>query len=334
MTTLHLTHTPAEGTLLDGTSRGDASAAALKAARQAGGGNWRWSRELDQWYIRQSRDRRVYTGQIEVTRKHLEAAGFDVVVELGDERRPVAEQEADRAQRSENRTARLEGRAATLKASGEAGWKAAREYADLIPFGQPILVGHHSEGRHRRLLAKIDNMDRKAIDQLKEGESAEQRAAAAAANQRHREHGATTMRRLEKLRADRRRVQRGMEQTHGWDQQPLNEEQLERIRAHYQPQAEDLDEKIAYWEEYLRGLAEAGVYRVWTREDFTRGDFVLNRYGWAEVKRVNAKSLTIPHIHDVLAEHGHTWSLPYDEVRGRRSAEEHAAATAPQTATA
>lgn len=34
----------------------------------------------------------------------------------------------------------------------------ARELAGHIPMGQPILVGHHSEGRHRRHLGQIDRL--------------------------------------------------------------------------------------------------------------------------------------------------------------------------------
>ena len=33
---------------------------------------------------------------------------------------------------------------------------AARERLEMIPLGQPILVGHHSEKRHRRDLKRID----------------------------------------------------------------------------------------------------------------------------------------------------------------------------------
>ena len=40
----------------------------------------------------------------------------------------------------------------------------SHELADMIPFGQPILVGHHSEGRHRRHLEKINSTFRKAIE--------------------------------------------------------------------------------------------------------------------------------------------------------------------------
>ena len=52
---------------------------------------------------------------------------------------------------------------------------AAREYdkADLreeksgIPFGQPILIGHHSEGKHRRALRRADEAMRRAVDATK-----------------------------------------------------------------------------------------------------------------------------------------------------------------------
>jgi hypothetical protein len=43
-------------------------------------------------------------------------------------------------------------------------YKAARQTLDFIPMGQPILIGHHSEARHRRDLERIDNNMRKSIE--------------------------------------------------------------------------------------------------------------------------------------------------------------------------
>jgi hypothetical protein len=34
----------------------------------------------------------------------------------------------------------------------------------MIPFGQPILVGHHSEGRHRRDIGRIDGAMRRGCE--------------------------------------------------------------------------------------------------------------------------------------------------------------------------
>ncbi|MBN1881023.1 MAG: DUF3560 domain-containing protein [Deltaproteobacteria bacterium] len=43
-------------------------------------------------------------------------------------------------------------------------WKRTDDIARFIPPGQPILIGHHSEKRHRRDLERMDNLTRKAID--------------------------------------------------------------------------------------------------------------------------------------------------------------------------
>lgn len=42
-----------------------------------------------------------------------------------------------------------------------------REETSGIPLGQPILVGHHSEGRHRRAIERADNAMRKSVEESK-----------------------------------------------------------------------------------------------------------------------------------------------------------------------
>ena len=48
--------------------------------------------------------------------------------------------------------------------------------ADAIPFGQPILVGHHSEKHHRADLDRIHNSMRQGVELAKKAEYYEQRA--------------------------------------------------------------------------------------------------------------------------------------------------------------
>ncbi len=48
----------------------------------------------------------------------------------------------------------------------EAEHAAEHAILDRIPMGQPIQVGHHSEGRHRRDLARADGHARRAYDEL------------------------------------------------------------------------------------------------------------------------------------------------------------------------
>ena len=55
------------------------------------------------------------------------------------------------------RAEKLDQWAASRAAKAAADYAAARAIADQIPFGQPILVGHHSERRHRNDIARIQN---------------------------------------------------------------------------------------------------------------------------------------------------------------------------------
>lgn len=54
--------------------------------------------------------------------------------------------------------------AAKCDADAEAAFDSARQATAGIPMGQPILVGHHSEGRHRRDLGRHDSRMRKGIE--------------------------------------------------------------------------------------------------------------------------------------------------------------------------
>lgn len=83
--------------------------------------------------------------------------------------------EAKRAARIE----RLRERAANKEAEAGQYFETASKMASVIPFGQPILVGHHSEGRDRRYREKIRNKMDKGIQTQREAEKLAARAAAA-----------------------------------------------------------------------------------------------------------------------------------------------------------
>jgi len=68
------------------------------------------------------------------------------------------------------------------KAKSEALYKSSKQISDFIPMGQPILVGHHSEGRHRRDLNRIDSKMRQSIEADNKAAYYEQRAASTASN--------------------------------------------------------------------------------------------------------------------------------------------------------
>ncbi len=88
----------------------------------------------------------------------------------------------DYQERKEARIDRMEERAARAQAESDAAYHAAHEIMRLIPPGQPILVGHHSERRHRRDLDKIDRNMRKSIEAGEKSAYYASRAASAASN--------------------------------------------------------------------------------------------------------------------------------------------------------
>lgn len=71
--------------------------------------------------------------------------------------------------KQETRRARLEAAADRAEARSAAAYAKAdlSEAATGIPLGQPILVGHHSERRHRATIARADSAMRRSIEEDK-----------------------------------------------------------------------------------------------------------------------------------------------------------------------
>lgn len=76
MSSLSLTHTSADGTLLKGTSHGDGSARVLRRL------GWRWNRQAQCWYIPASRGRHPQQNLISTTIERLEPLGLTTIVNL------------------------------------------------------------------------------------------------------------------------------------------------------------------------------------------------------------------------------------------------------------
>ena len=72
-----------------------------------------------------------------------------------------------RRERMERRAERRKDWADSRKAKAEQSFGSAQSIASCIPLGQPILVGHHSEKRHRRDLERIDSAMRRGIESEK-----------------------------------------------------------------------------------------------------------------------------------------------------------------------
>jgi len=85
-------------------------------------------------------------------------------------------------QKRQLRIERLERAAELCRRASEQAHESAHQMADIIPFGQPILIGHHSEGRDRRYRAKIQRRFEKSFDLQEKAKQYAEPASSARAN--------------------------------------------------------------------------------------------------------------------------------------------------------
>jgi hypothetical protein len=327
MANITITHTRADGTLLEGSAKGDGVYDILRGL----GGNWRYFPSLRRIGIGQSRDRAAKTWVINGAAEALRNAGHEVTVTIDDsEARSFAEAEQERYERAERRADYHEEHAGKAAAASDAAWQAEHGILDMIPMGQPILVGHHSERRHRRDLDRAESLRRRGMAESERSEYHADRAEAAEQYQARRENIPTTLRRIAGLEAEERSWQRALKGEP--DSRTLRNRETDaympahgRYRERVETELAAIREQLDYW----RGIVAASGVKVWGPSDFTKGDFVQLRYGFYEVLRVNAKSLTIPALISdgpvvTKANSRMSWTdtMPYDKVTGRKSAEE------------
>lgn len=81
-----------------------------------------------------------------------------------------------RRERLEARADRRREWASSAAARADAAHERVHAIADQIPFGQPILVGHHSEGRARRDQALIESGMRTSVDESRKAKRHEETA--------------------------------------------------------------------------------------------------------------------------------------------------------------
>lgn len=83
---------------------------------------------------------------------------------------------ADHDERIEAKRNRLEERADKKQSEAENAYQRSRSLVEDIPFGQPILVGHHSEQKHRNTVDKSWNLLGKSVSLSKDADKLSQRA--------------------------------------------------------------------------------------------------------------------------------------------------------------
>jgi hypothetical protein len=121
--------------------------------------------------------------------------------EIGDEDKNLVERAEERAERFEDYS---EKRAA----DADNARRHVSSIADGIPFGQPILIGHHSERHARRDAEKIENGMRRAVKMWETSKYWIDRAQGALAHAQHAERADVRARRIKKIEADKRKAEK------------------------------------------------------------------------------------------------------------------------------
>lgn len=306
-------HTHEDGTLVYGTSKSDGTAAILKANR------FRWFPSIKLWGVAQSRDHLAKRWQIDAARKALEAAGFEVAVEIDDAPRDVTEVKADRADRLDARADRLTAKAERNAAEGEARRARADQISERFAGGQPILVGHHSERGARADQKRIEQNDRAAFAAFGKAERAAAAASVVGRADAYRELPPVIIRRIDKTEAELRQTMHhinGTRPANDWrgayyapESKPASGEWLEQLQA----RKTFLEHQLAADRAALAEHEASGYIRL-TRETVHKGDRVHWGATWgdgiygATVTRTNPKTVT-------LDRRSYPRTLPYEQIK-------------------
>lgn len=274
---LRIEHSSADGTTIEGTTRGDGTGPVLKA------NGWRWSWRIEFWYLPNTRDRGPKRDVIERTADALRAAGHTVETDIDPTPRDTDAIEAAYATRASERAQRYADHAERHQVASEAARARADRLSARFAGGQPILIGHHSQRSAERDQQRMHQQMHKAIDESDAARAAAARAKGAAAAVAHRQNPVTVANRIARLSAEIRKFDRSITaaEKDGRDVPRLREERARRQTA------------LDHWKDVRREQVNTGTVTPYGPHNVHKGDAVRIGHHWRRVARVNAKSVTV-----------------------------------------
>ena len=225
-----------------------------------------------------------------------------MIVAIDGGHRDPAAVEADRAARQHDRAAALTEKADRHTTTALAAHAKARELGDQIPFGQPILVGHHSENRMRRHANRIHQAMDTAVAAAEQADDTRRRAQIASNGTDARYHPVTVANRIQRLTADRDRDTRllnGHTRTiavlpNGTRITDTTTPATGTHRDRLTTRLAELTDQLTYWETIRDQQITSGATPGHSQTTINPGDTVRIRGRWYQVIRVNKKTVTVP----------------------------------------
>lgn len=137
----------------------------------------------------------------------------DLLTELCGE---VGDEDTTLVQRAEDRADRFEDYSESRQRDADSARNSARSIMGRFEFGQPILVGHHSERKARKDAERIENGMRRAVKMWETSQYWKDRAAGALAHAKYKELPEVRARRIKGLESDKRKQERNIEEATKW----------------------------------------------------------------------------------------------------------------------
>jgi predicted RNA methylase len=211
-------------------------------------------------------------------------ARADLCIELAGE---IGDEDTSLIDRAEERADRFDDYHDKRTDEAERATAQARRVADGVPFGQPILVGHHSERHARKDAERIQNGMRKAVQAFDTADYWKRRAVAAIQHAKYKERPDVRARRIKTIEADKRKQERSRSESLAflsqWDIEPMTMERATAIAnqdycsrcyplADYprDPPASQYEGHTSLWSALTDGIVNAGQARGLAREMHAR----------------------------------------------------------------
>jgi len=157
----------------------------------------------------------------------------DLLMELCGE---IGDEDTSLVKRAEERAERFDHYSENRAKDAEQARKKVDSIAENIPFGQPILVGHHSEKRARKDAQRIGEGMRKSIKMWDTSNYWTDRAEAAIHTAKYKERPDVRARRIRKIEADQRKMQRNQSEAErfikAWSKPGLTMEEAANIASY------------------------------------------------------------------------------------------------------
>ncbi|GAB3259827.1 DUF3560 domain-containing protein [Kineosporia babensis] len=281
-----------------GTTKGDPLIAVLLPRP------WVWSRTASGYVLPRSLKPWTRQSRIDEFLRTAKDKGVTVEVEDSGATLSEAERRQGREERLDIKAERHEHAAAKATARADADDAASDRISYGYPMGQPILIGHHSEGRHRRDLERRDRLDERSLEDRREARARAQLAQGIRRVQEQGESPVTIGMRVERHQAEIRLIQRRLTRHDlAVKEQALPEEQRTGLTVMSQSylqrsiaERDRLQEAVDLDQAVLAALEAEGKLTVFGPHNVNVGDFVFASGYWHVVRKVNKKTVSVPSV--------------------------------------